>query len=409
VQRSFVVVNLPESFFVFELFIFICSPNRHRVRRVKLLVFAHTPPPYHGQSYTVQLLLEALENDPQFQIVHVNARLSTGVDDIGSLRPGKLFRLVRYCAEAVMLRFRHGVHTLYYVPGNPSRAALLRDWIVMACCRPVFSRCVFHWHAAGLGHWLQNQASPLQRRLCQSLMGRAQLSIVLSQYNRSDAEVLRSERIEVIPTGIPDPCPRFDHEVLPARRSRLAQRKHGDASVCFRLLYLGLCVREKGLYDAVEAVREANRSGVARFKLTVVGSFGQPAEQVEFEKLCARPDAREEVEYLGFVTNETKMRLLQDSDCLLFPTYYSAESFGLVLLEAMAHGLPVIATTFRMIPELLPAGYPGLIAPRAPEQIAARLREALVWDFFETLRKHYLTHFSADEFLRKMKAALLSV
>jgi glycosyltransferase involved in cell wall biosynthesis len=80
-----------------------------------------------------------------------------------------------------------------------------------------------------------------------------------------------------------------------------------------------------------------------------------------------------------------------------------------VLVEAMAYGLPVITTNWRMIPEVLPTTYPGLVAPRAPEQIAARLREALSWDFFERLRKHYVSNFTSEEFWRKMKAALLSV
>jgi hypothetical protein len=75
----------------------------------------------------------------------------------------------------------------------------------------------------------------------------------------------------------------------------------------------------------------------------------------------------------------------------------------------MAHGLPFITTNWRMIPEVLPDGYPGVVEPRAPQQISACLAEALGWDFFEPLRKHYLAHFTAAEFSRKMKAALLSV
>jgi len=382
------------------------------VRRVKLLVFAHTPPPHHGQSYMVELLLEGLRNDPAFEILHVNVRLSSGTEDIGAMRMGKVFPLLTCCARAILWRFQSGARVFYYVPANPSRAATMRDWIVMLLCRPFFSKCVFHWHAAGLARWLKEVSSPLQRELSRRLLTGAALSIVLSQYNRSDAEFFRARRIEVIPNGIPDPCPEFTANVLPARCSRLSRRKSAAGGSHFRILYIGLCLREKGLFDAIEAVRLANEAGNIQFALTVAGTFWHRSERAEFDRLCTALRGNRslpQLEYVGFVSGQEKARLFMEADCLVFPTYYNAESFGLVLIEAMAHGLPVVTTNWRMIPEVLPADYPGLVEPKAPKQIALRLTEAVTWDCFEKLRGHYLANFTVEGFWRKMKAALLSV
>src|SRR5436190_13896027 len=102
---------------------------------MKLLVFAHTPPPHHGQSYMVQLMLEGFGGDhrktPQTQAgrpqsasqkshahiecYHVNARLSTKLEDIGTLRFCKLFLLLGYSLRPIWCRFRYGVTNLYYV------------------------------------------------------------------------------------------------------------------------------------------------------------------------------------------------------------------------------------------------------------------------------------------------------
>jgi len=44
-----------------------------RVKKRKILVFAHVPPPHHGQSVMVQIMLEGLRADPRFEVHHVDA------------------------------------------------------------------------------------------------------------------------------------------------------------------------------------------------------------------------------------------------------------------------------------------------------------------------------------------------
>ncbi|HTL17882.1 MAG TPA: hypothetical protein VL793_11640, partial [Patescibacteria group bacterium] len=108
---------------------------------MKLLIFAHTPPPHHGQSYMVQLMLAGFGGDRRkhngriesngsaaegryygIECYHVNARLSKKLEDIGDLRIGKFLLLLSYCLQAIWCRYRYGVTTMYYIPapGKPS-------------------------------------------------------------------------------------------------------------------------------------------------------------------------------------------------------------------------------------------------------------------------------------------------
>src|SRR5216684_6335616 len=211
---------------------------------MKLLVFAHTPPPHHGQSYMVQLMLAGFGGNRRnsaeqsstaaeasggesFDIdcYHVNARLSQKLEDIGDLRIGKFILLIGYCAQAIWCRFRYGVTNFYYVPAPGKRSALYRDWLVMLICRPFFKRAILHWHAAGLGKWLETDVQMRFRSLTYRLMRQVDLSVVLSKYNRADAEKLFSRRIRVVSNGIADPCPGFAREILPRRKARLAARR----------------------------------------------------------------------------------------------------------------------------------------------------------------------------------------
>ena len=59
---------------------------------MKLLVFAHVPPPHHGQSQMVKLMVDGFraQRDLGIEVLHVDARLSSGMADVGSIRGGKV-------------------------------------------------------------------------------------------------------------------------------------------------------------------------------------------------------------------------------------------------------------------------------------------------------------------------------
>src|SRR5438105_4801664 len=112
-------------------------------RPMKVLIFAHVPPPHHGQSYMVQLMLSGFGGDCRknknaaaqtpygIECYHVDARVSHNLEDIGDLRFGKIFLMLGYCAQAIWCRFRYGAENFYFIPAPGKRSAVYRDWLVM--------------------------------------------------------------------------------------------------------------------------------------------------------------------------------------------------------------------------------------------------------------------------------------
>ena len=389
----------------------------------------------------VQLLLDALggyarqrsseQSRPPIECFHVDARYSTSNEEVGKARWGKILLAFKYSLQAIACGLGHGARHLYYVPAFPARTPVWRDWIVLGLCRPFFKTLTYHWHTTGLGEWLETEARPWERWLSRRLFCLPDLSIVLRPFNRPDAEALESRRIEVVPNGVPDPCPDFDQQIQPRRRARVVARRKllaggaltgveiaaaGVAPEVYQLLFIGLCYSGKGLFDAVEAVAIVHRTlkdSPLRVRLVVAGKFWMEPEQAQFEQRIQQPDLRDEkgrplVEYRGFVGGADKARLFAESDCLVFPTYMP-ESFGLVLVEAMAFGLPLITTNWRNIPEMLPANPRGIVDPRSPDQIAAALLGYLDADVDPGLRAHFLAHYTDERFGVRMREVLSSL
>jgi glycosyltransferase involved in cell wall biosynthesis len=388
---------------------------------MKLVVFAQTPPPMHGQSYMTALMIEGFAaSDYGIEVFHVNAQFATSATDIGKFRVGKVFRLFGYCLKALWLRFRHGARHLYYVPSPPVRNPLYRDWLVMLLLRPFF-RIIFHWHAAGLGEWIEKQSRWTQL-VTQSTHGRAHLSIPLGRFNEKDAGIFHPRRSTIVRNGIPDPCSNFP-ELQRARRERLEQRllawNHPDAlkhkpPVTIRVLYLGLCSREKGLFDAMDGVCQANRLCredhlPIEFDLTIAGPFPDAATERFYEQTLERLGDPKAIRHIGFASGETKTKLLAESDMLVFPTFYYGESFGLVILEAMAFGLQILATHWRSVPDLFPENYPGLVDIQAPDQIAAALFQLALRDDSDEFRGAFLEKYTVEKFLSKLADAIRSI
>ncbi|MEO6183565.1 MAG: glycosyltransferase family 4 protein, partial [Verrucomicrobiota bacterium] len=350
-------------------------------------------------------------------------------EDIGELRLKKLLLLMGYCFSAIWCRFRYGARTLYYIPAPGKRSALFRDWMVMFLCRPFFQKMIFQWQAAGLAKWLETAVQIRTRSLTYRLMKSPDLGIVLAEYNRRDAEKLFTRKIVVVPNAIPDPCPDFARTILPRRLARSGARgklltggsltaeekeKSGGDPQVFNVLFVAHCTREKGVFDTVDGVALVNQqleklNSPLRIHLHVAGVFIRDDERAEFEKRTGQPDLQSAVTFHGFVAGAEKFRLFAESDCLCFPTYYFAESFPVVLIEAMAFGAQVITSRWRSVPEVMPKNYPGLVEPKKPNQVAAALLLAMRENFNEGLRQHFLKNFTIEQHLKNLSAAMHSI
>jgi glycosyltransferase involved in cell wall biosynthesis len=154
--------------------------------------------------------------------------------------------------------------------------------------------------------------------------------------------------------------------------------------------FLGRMSHDKNPLDAIRISRAAG------LPIVLAGQAQQAKEQAYFEKEIEPLIDGRNVRYIGPVNHEQKNELLRNAAALIFPVQWP-EPFGLVMIEAMACGTPVLAHGLGSVPEVVEAGVTGYHAP-AIEEMAGLLPAALGLDR-RKVREHAQSRFSFGNML----------
>jgi glycosyltransferase involved in cell wall biosynthesis len=141
----------------------------------------------------------------------------------------------------------------------------------------------------------------------------------------------------------------------------------------FSILFLSNMDKTKGWPKLLQACNILKKRRI-KFKCSFVGAWQSKKDEIEFDNFISKNNLNNNVFYLGRKTGAEKNKVLTESDILVFPTEYKLETFGLVILEAMMYGLPVIANGIATIPSTIKDDRTGFILKENfPEEIASRI------------------------------------
>jgi colanic acid/amylovoran biosynthesis glycosyltransferase len=159
--------------------------------------------------------------------------------------------------------------------------------------------------------------------------------------------------------------------------SRFAEvdRSARDPHAPWRAIAVGRFVEKKGFEFLIRAVAAAGeRAG--RLEVALIGDGPL---RPELERLASDLGVTDRVRFVGWLSREAMPRAMAEADCMVAPSVTAAdgdmEGLPLVIVEAMATGLPVIGTRHSGIPEAVLDGQNGLIVE---ERDVAGLAEAIV-------------------------------
>jgi N-acetyl-alpha-D-glucosaminyl L-malate synthase BshA len=198
------------------------------------------------------------------------------------------------------------------------------------------------------------------------VLGNADALIALTDHMKQKMiEILGRERddIFVIPNGI-------DHEFF---SSYLRKQGHATLEPVNNkekvILYVGRLEPVKGVRYLVQAVRILINRGFRNMKLLIVGDG---SEKRYLEELVKKLGLEDYIVFVGRVSHDKIPEYMASADLLVLPSL--SEGFGIVIVEAMAMGLPVIASRVGGLPWIIKDGENGfLVEPRNPRDIAEKI------------------------------------
>jgi glycosyltransferase involved in cell wall biosynthesis len=177
-------------------------------------------------------------------------------------------------------------------------------------------------------------------------------------------------------------------------------------------LFVGILRESKGVLVLLEACAKLAARGVP-FQLELMGQWRSEAFAERVKQRICDLDLERRVRFLGVKLGAEKFAAYRRADVVCFPTFYNCETFGNVLIEAMATGLPVVSTRWRGIPSIVDDGETGfLVETQNAVAVADRLEllagdSELRWRMGTAARAKFEREYIYAIHARRMQRALL--
>ena len=362
-----------------------------------ILLIGQTPPPFHGQAVATKLLFDHKWTDQKIYFLRMN--YSHSETEVGRFSFRKVFHLFILIIKTLALLIRRFPCVLYYPPASPHMVPVIRDIFFLIIVRPFAKGTVFHFHAGGLPEFVKSLKNPIRFfAKCAYLKPDLGIEISNSQVKEMD-EFFAKKRI-VIPNGLDVPSEKYK-----------GKKSERDPK---RILFVAGLRKTKGVLDLIETARRLKQMKL-NFIMDVVGLWQESETEKLFHAELSKHKLKDNILIHGKLTGQDKWDLYNSAKVFFFPSYYESENFPLVLIEAMAFGLPIVSTKWRGITEMVDQGDSGFLCEVGQcEEFAEAIKSLIVdQDLHDNMSKSarslYENNYTQNVFLSSMAEAFEDV
>jgi glycosyltransferase involved in cell wall biosynthesis len=311
----------------------------------KILIIGPVPPPDGGTTIQFRHFLDyALANrdaNHSIQVLDSN----TGDKTLTSILAPKMFLRVMSLTVKIIYRCFSADQIIIF---GSQRFITIIGAVVVALFRPAGKKIYLRVNGGGYDVYFDS-ATPVAKLVIKHVLGRATRIIVETELVETN---MRDTWGSVVSSA-----PNFRPEVR--RKSRSS--KGADEGVNF--IYTGLVRKTKGCGELLEAFVSLERQLSERqiplyIRLDLFGQLiNTLSEPLDITPYMTNPN----IAIHGAVSNDELMRHYSRADVFVFPSYWATEGHSGSVVEAMMHGLPIIAADWRATKEVVNHGTSGLL------------------------------------------------
>ncbi|KAA3616670.1 MAG: glycosyltransferase family 1 protein [Calditrichaeota bacterium] len=320
----------------------------------KILFLLKLPPPVTGATLMNQYVCENKSLDNIFITQTIKISYAQNNINLATFSWGKIIIIAKILFKLVLqiLTFRPD---LVYFQISPLGFAFYRDLFFVTTIKIFRKKILIHLHGKGIDNKVKG--SSFQESLYKFAFKNVHI-ICLSELIKNDIAYVYTEKPFIVNNGIPQKT-----IVKTQENRRLA-----------RLLFLSNLNRSKGIIDYLDALEILSQKMIP-FVAKIAGNERDYNKNSILQLLRTR-NLTDQVEYVGAVYGNEKDDLFIKSDIFVHPTLN--EAWGLVILEAMQAGLPVVSTFEGSIPEIIDDGITGFLVSKNDTSALANKIEYLI-------------------------------
>ena len=321
--------------------------------KLRVILAGHLPPPMGGIATFCQALLNStLADKVDLHFVQTSSQRRSLLSS-GKATWKNLVEAVEDCGRFFGSCITH--HPVIVHICTAPGLSFLKHGLCVIFARIVGCRVILHPHCsfaklyAGHSYW---------KWYCTRIFRLSRGIIGLSKEWLALQEILPEVKIYYLPNAI---------DIQPYQE--IASRRSWDEKQQLQLLYLGYLGEAKGTFDLLDAF-EMMDVGECQVVLNLVGDFMTSQDKGSVSKVAHQVNAGgKDCRLLPPIYGEAKLACFEHADIFVFPSHH--EGMPMAILEAMASGLPVVATAVGGIPDLIANGVNGFLIPaRAPRELS---------------------------------------